>query len=137
MYLRDSICGYDIYEDFINADWVLFRVGDIVCEILRGSKEEVYNKATENNLIIQAIKFLEKAPYHDRKQYMEDYTIGSGVEINDFIIQRETWCWLIWKPTDIGKNPEYKGEPLCKVVPRFTEFDKMNVVLDSQPWTYI
>ena len=92
---------------------------------------------TENNLIIQAIKFLEEAPYSKRKPYLEDYIRGNGAEINEFIIQRETWCWLIWKPTDIGKQPQYKGEPLCKVVPRFTDFDKIETVLDSQPWTYI
>ena len=92
---------------------------------------------TENNHIIQAIKFLEKAPYSERKPYLEDYIRGNGAEINGFTILREIWCWIIWKPTDIGKNPEYKGEPLCKVVPRFTPFDKIDEVLDSQPWTYI
>ena len=92
---------------------------------------------TENNLIIQAIKFLEKAPYHDRKLYLEDYIKGNGAKINGFTILRKTWCWIIFKSTDIGKNPEYKGEPLCKVVPRFTNFNKIDVVLNSQPWTYI
>jgi len=93
--------------------------------------------STENNHIIQAIKFLEKAPYRERKPYLEDYIRGNGAEINGFTILREMWCWIIQKPTDIDKNPEYKGEPLYKVVPRLTDFDKMDVVLDSQPWTYI
>lgn len=91
---------------------------------------------TENKLIVQAIKFLEKAPYSERKEYLKDYH-GHGAEINGFSIQKETWCWLIWKRTSLADNPEYKGEPLCKVVPRFVDFDKINTVLDCQPWTYI
>ena len=46
MYYRETINGYDIYEDFINADWVLFEKGNTTNEIIRGNMETVYNKAT-------------------------------------------------------------------------------------------
>lgn len=90
----------------------------------------------ENEIIKESIMFLKEAPYRERKQYIKDYH-GRGVEINGFTIQMDVWCWIIWKPTDFSKNPEYNGEPLCKVVPRFTELDKIGDVLDTQAWTYI
>ena len=91
---------------------------------------------SENTKIAETIKFLEKGNFHDRKSLLKDF-YGKGAEINGYIIQHETWCWLIWKPTNIGEKPQYKGEPLVKVVPRTISFDKIADVLAAQPWTYI
>ena len=90
----------------------------------------------ENEAIKESITFLEKAPFKERQQYIKDY-LTNGVDINGFTIQKHAWCWIVWKPSDFGKNPEYKGAPLCKVIPRFTELDKIGDVLDTQAWTYI
>lgn len=90
----------------------------------------------ENEVIKESIMFLEKAPYKERKQYIKDYH-KDGVDINGYTIQCDTWCWLIWKPTDMGENPEYKGELLVKVVPRNIDLNKIDVVLNAQSWTYI
>ena len=90
----------------------------------------------ENKIIVNAIRFLETAPYRERKPYMPDY-FGSGVEINGYTIQRDVWNWLIWKPTDIGEQPQFKGEPLVKVVPNTIAISDISKVLKVQPWTYI
>lgn len=87
----------------------------------------------ENKIIKETIYFLEKAPYRERKPFMRDY-YGRGVEMNGFIIQKDGWCWLIWKPT---KNPAYKGEPLVKVVPQNVELEKIDIVLNAQSWSYV
>ena len=91
----------------------------------------------ENKIIMDAIKFLEKAPYGKRKHYMKDYLHGNGVEINGYIFQKDVWDWLIWKPTDLGEQPQFKGEPLVKVVPTFIEIENIGKALDLQPWTYL
>lgn len=90
----------------------------------------------ENKVIKESIMFLEKAPYKERKQYLKDY-YTNGANINGYKIQCDTWCWLIWKPTNSEENPEYKGEPLVKVVPRNIDLNKINIVLNVQPWIYI
>lgn len=91
---------------------------------------------TENKIIVDAIKFLEDAPFKERKPYLKDF-YGKGVELNGYKFQRETWCWLIWKPTDIDIQPEYKGEPLVKIVPNTVEINRIAEILNAQPWTYI
>lgn len=94
------------------------------------------NKQKENKIIKETLIFLEKAPYSERKSYIKDFC-GDGVEINGYIFEKDVWCWLVWKPTDIGNNPEYKGEPIVKVIPRNINLDNIEAVLDAQPWTYI
>ena len=94
------------------------------------------NNKNENAIIKETLIFLEKAPYKERKLYIKDFN-GDGVEMIGYVFQEKTWCWLIWKPTDIGKNPEYKGESLVKVIPQTIDLDNIEIVLDAQPWTYI
>lgn len=94
------------------------------------------NKMKENKIIKEAIRFLENAPYRERKPYMKDYH-GDGVEINGFVIIKDVWCWIIFKPTDIWEHPEFKGESLVKVVPRTVSFDNIEKVLELQSWTYL
>ena len=91
---------------------------------------------TENKIIADTIRFLENGNYHDRKKYLKDYHSG-GVNLNGFIIQRKVYCWLIWKPTDFNKKPEYKGEPLLKVVPNTIDMNQIEKVLNMQHWNYM
>ena len=94
------------------------------------------NRQKENKTIVETLKFLEKGRYHDKKQYLEDFH-NNGVELNGYTFKKDVWCFLVWKSTDIEDNPEFKGEPLLKIIPRFTEWDKMEDVLNAQSWTYL
>jgi len=90
----------------------------------------------ENKIITEALKFLTFGKWSERKKYVHD-TLSKGTEINGYTFQQDTWCWLIWKPTDISKNPEFKGESLVKVVPFNIKMSKIADVLNAQPWTYL
>ena len=91
---------------------------------------------TENEKIIDSIKFFTRGKYRERKPYLSSLLKGEVVSYNGFDFQRDTWCWIVWKPTDIGENPQYKGKPLCKVIPR-NEFVDVDAVLNAQQWIYI
>ena len=93
------------------------------------------NRQQENKAIIDAINLLENGQYRDKKPYLKAIRNG-GASINGFVFEQSDWCWIVWKPTDIDKNPEYKGEPLAKVVPRVYIRD-IGAILDAQSWTYI
>lgn len=93
------------------------------------------NKQEENKAIIDAINLLEKGECRDRRKYLLDVRYG-GVSINGFVFEQSDWCWIVWKQTDIDKNPEYNGESLAKVVPRVFLKD-IEAILDAQYWTYI
>ena len=90
----------------------------------------------ENQTIIETLKFLETGSYHERKEYLKDYN-SKGVFLNGFTFLKDAFCYVVSKATDIGTNPEYKGEDLLKAIPRFSAWDKMDAVLQSQPWTYV
>lgn len=90
----------------------------------------------ENQIIVNALKFLEKGKFRERKPYIKPFR-EMGVELNGYTFKKELWCYLIWKSTDLGKQPQFKGEPLVKVIPVNVPFDKMEVVLNAQPWTYL
>ena len=103
-------------------------------QITKGGDVMTNNK--ENKIIADTIRFLEKGKYAERKQYLKDY-YHDGVYLNGFIIQREMYCWLIWKPTDFNEDPQYKGEPLLKIVPRIIDMENIEKVLKLQAWHYI
>ena len=90
----------------------------------------------ENIEIAEILDLLENGQYKDKMEYMKElHASGThSVTIGHFTYQKDVWCWIVWKATD---NPEYKGEPLCKVVPRNIDADKIGVVLDAQAWMYI
>lgn len=95
----------------------------------------------ENGKIARMLYFLEHAPYSETKQYQKDI-LGNGAKIDGYIYQRSCYCWLIWKPTDLRKNPEWKGEPLLKEVPDNVvsygkDVDSIVKVLEAQPWVYV
>lgn len=91
----------------------------------------------ENMMIVDAITFFKYGKFFDRKSYIEELRTGKGASYNGFTFKESAWCWIVLKPTDIEKEPQYKGEPLCKVVPINVSIDKIPVILDAQPWTYI
>ena len=91
----------------------------------------------ENNVIAETIKFFVKGNFRERKPYLKDLHSENGVTLNGFTFKRDIWCWLVWKSTNLADSPEFKGEPLIKVVPVFTPFENIPIVLDSQPWTYL
>ena len=90
----------------------------------------------ENEIIVNTIFFLEHGKYSERKQYMKDY-LTDGVCLNGFIFQKDILSWVIWKPTNIFDNPEYKDDPLVKVISRSTHPDKMKKALEIQGWAYL
>lgn len=99
----------------------------------------------ESMIIAEVIQMLEDGPWEERKKYLKDLRSEDGALINGFRFQQDTWCWLVWKPTDIWKQPQYKGEPLYKVVPRDTinprrgtvKLENIAKVLDLQHWLYL
>ncbi len=100
----------------------------------------------ESKMIANAIYFLENGKIRERKKAWTKVTSGKHVFYDDGIplnrgysIKRDMWCWLIWKHTDISKNPEYDGSPLLKIVPMYCEDNKeaMAQILDAQRWIYL
>ncbi len=90
----------------------------------------------ENMEITEAIKFFKQGKFGERKPYIEKLFKGNTVEYNGYTFQKELWCWVVWKKTDIGKEPQFKGEPLYKVIPETVPIKNIPAVLDEQPWTY-
>lgn len=87
----------------------------------------------ENQLIFEALVSLERN-YKLRAEAMK----AEGVKINGFTMLKRTWCYIILKPTDIGKQPQYKGEELVKIIPETIKLRRVYVdmALKSQSWTY-
>ena len=94
------------------------------------------NKETKK--IVESIKFLLYGPHKDVKPYEDEMRNNPmGCKLNGFIFQRDVYCWLIWKPTDIRTHPEWKGECLLKTMPYNVPVDKMESVIDSEFWNYL
>lgn len=93
---------------------------------------------SENQRIIDAIVLLNKGKYSERKAYLMEIAKNGATTINGFNFISDVWCWVVSKPTDISKQPQYKGESLHKVIPKnITGASEINAVLDSQLWFYI
>lgn len=94
------------------------------------------NPQKEAEIITNAIDFLANGNYQERKPYVKN-VYGDGVEINGYRFYINGLCWYVEKPTDIGIDPQYKGEPLVKVIPTTVPVSNISVVLNAQPWMYI
>ena len=97
------------------------------------------NTMHENKVIAEAYKFFEgpnRGSFRDRKPLLSDY-MGNGVEMNGFILQHTPDGVCVWKPTDIGEEPQYKGDPLLKFIPFTVTPGKVIDVLECQQWTYL
>ena len=93
------------------------------------------NKQEENRLIEDAIDFFTLSKFSEVRPFLEKLNTNEGVSYNGFTFNRDVWCWIVWKPTDIKKDPQFKGDPLYKVIPR--NASDISKVLDAQLWTYI
>lgn len=83
--------------------------------------------------VVDIVCLLESHDYHKVKQYIKDLRTEEGAKINGYIVNKDVHCYLIWKPTDIGEHPEWKGEPLLMIIPQWLEdkFAIANVVKNS------
>lgn len=73
------------------------------------------------------------------REYREERIQKGRFKVDGFEFEHDVWCWIVWKPTDISRNPEYKGEPLAKVVPNIAPLtrEQIEIILDAQPWCYV
>lgn len=93
-------------------------------------------KVNELDVIIDCFK--ELFSYNLKNQVVNDFNHGKVVNLNGYEFKRDIWCIFVWKPTDISKEPEYKGEPLLKIVPRtIRTYEGIRDVLKLQGWSYI
>ena len=95
------------------------------------------SRSTENICIMKAIDEFENGHSNKRVEYLKALYSDEGCSLNGFRFLRQPWCYIVFKHTDISKEPQFKGEDLVKVIPRFTIIEKIPDVLDSQPWTYL
>ena len=96
--------------------------------------------------IAKVIQRLEDDYDERMKHYEELVGRWPGAFINGFWFLHRGFCWVVLKPTDIEKNPEYKGEQLLKVVPDGTvkpingrsqlKIENTTKILDLQYWRY-
>ena len=91
----------------------------------------------ENVTIMKAIEFFTKGKFSERKPFLKEAYSNKGALYNGFRFNKEVWCWIVWKPTNIDSAPQYKGESLCKVIPDTVPIENIPDVLEAQPWTYI
>ena len=94
------------------------------------------NKMKEAEIIKNAIYTLEHGPYKERMPLLKELHAIGYVVIDGFEFYDKDFCWVIWKPTDESVNPEYKGQPLSKIVPVYMDIDKIPQLLDAQQWIY-
>ena len=102
------------------------------------------SKKYENQKIAKIINYLEKGRGHydkERIEYLKEARTDKGTKIDGYIFNENTWCWIIAKPTDIGEEPGFKGEPLIKIVPRMYLFkndvESIVKILEEEIWTYL
>ena len=74
---------------------------------------------------------------NNRSKYEHVPGWGCAVKVNGYIFDVEGLCWYVYKPTDMDIDPQYKGEPLVKVVPTTARIDAIPAILNAQPWTYL
>lgn len=94
----------------------------------------------ENEIIANVIKELETRAYYFLKEHGSNFKElrDKGVSVNGFTFIEDTWAYLVFKPTDIGEQPQFKGEDLCKIVPKFVDnVDCIWQILDAEAWTYL
>ena len=95
----------------------------------------------ENQAIAEAILFLEHGDYDKRKPYLDKMYKRECVKLKGYEFSDGIDCWEVWKPTDMIKEPQYKGEALLKLVPKgdFRNRGIQNIIkiLEALHWTYM
>lgn len=77
-------------------------------------------------------------PWKEVKPLLDELHKNGKVRIDEFEICQETYCWTIWKDTDLGEHPEYKGEPLLKIVPKFLQTkEEILKFIEMSSWHYL
>ena len=112
---------------------------DDICDYLDDNKNKIINainRQKENVSIVEAIRFFKYGCFSERKQYMAALRSG-GATYNGYTFFKELYCWVIWKPTDLATQPQFKGDPLYKVIPDNVPIENIPAILDAQPWTYV
>lgn len=91
----------------------------------------------QNDAIADAIMLLEKGQWRDKKEYIKALHKNGECTINGYTFEDKIFAWIVWMPTDIGREPEYKGEPLSKVVPQcLNTKENIKTILAAQAWIY-
>lgn len=110
----------------------MYRIKWLISDIKWLIRKTMLSKTQRE--VVDIVCLLESGDYHKLKPYAKDLRSEKGANINGYIVHRDVHCWLIWKPTDIGEHPEWKGEPLLMVIPQMLEdkFAIANVVKNSR-----
>lgn len=100
----------------------------------------------EESNIAKDVCYIEHLSFKERKEKEllfrregnEFYSIDI-LEYNGYEYQYEEYCLVVWKPTDINVQPEFKGHPLYKVIPcpSLLSEEQIEAILENQPWVYI
>lgn len=90
-------------------------------------------------MLAMAYSKLKYMPFRQRKKYElegAEYYVCKGYSIT---IHKYNGIVCFWKSTDIDKQPQYKGEPLCKEI-SFIHADsikELEAILNATWWTYL
>lgn len=72
MYKRDTFCGFDIYEDVVNNEYVIFKKGDKIHDLFRGSKGDVYEYVLKNKIQRKPMERV-NGRYKDKLEGMDEF----------------------------------------------------------------
>ena len=101
------------------------------------------NKNSESQKIAEIIDYLEnrRKPYEEWNRHAREALSREGAKIDGFIFVKDfVGSWTILKPTNICEEPQFKGEPLTKIVPEQKKkkngIESMVKILDEEVWMY-
>ena len=90
----------------------------------------------EKNEIADTLYMLEHGSYRERKPYLNALRKGETVTIGNYDYSEDTWCWLIWKETELDSGT--KGEPVVKVIPKCSLPKRsIRIMLTLESWQYL
>ena len=91
----------------------------------------------EKNEIADTLYMLEHGSYRERKPYLDALRKGKVVTIGNYGYSEDTWCWLVWKETELDSGT--KGEPVVKVIPKAHNLPKVSIriMLTLESWQYL
>lgn len=72
MYKRDTFCGFDIYEDVVNGEYVVFKKESTTDELFRGDKGDAYEYVLKNKLQRKPMERV-NGRYKDKLEGMDEF----------------------------------------------------------------